>query len=278
MKKLGISVFALMIGFPTLANAAVQSPADVTVDTTKHVAATSFVQGAYNALAGVARDHATQIDANTTAIAGKQDASKSTVAANGNYIVAGDGVATNLGNLDTQVKANADAISGLGNTYQAKSDSTATAGNYVTAGTGVGANLNALDTQVKANADAISGLGNTYQAKSDSTATAGNYVTAGTGVGANLNALDTQVKANADAIAGKQDASKSTVAANGNYIVAGDGVATNLGNLDTQVKANADAIATAGAKQVEVYTTWNTTATGKANALVDPDAQQGGGN
>ena len=135
-----------------------------------------------------------------------------------------------------------------------------------------------MDTQVKANADAISGLGNTYQAKSDSTATAGNYVTAGTGVGANLNALDTQVKANADAIAGKQDASKSTVAANGNYIVAGDGVATNLGNLDTQVKANADAIATAGAKQVEVYTTWNTTATGKANALVDPDAQQGGGN
>lgn len=72
MKKLGVSLVAILVGLPMMAQAAVQSPADVTVDTTKHVAATSFVQGAYNALAGVARDHATQIDANTTAIAGKQ--------------------------------------------------------------------------------------------------------------------------------------------------------------------------------------------------------------
>ena len=76
----------------------------------------------------------------TTDLAAKQDASKSTVAANGNYIVAGDGVATNLGNLDT-------AMGKL-----------TTDGNYIKdAGEkNISENLSILDTQLKSVADTAS--------------------------------------------------------------------------------------------------------------------------
>ena len=78
MKKLlNISVIAALAVLPMAANAAVTSPSDVTVDTVDSthpakVAGKSYVQGAYNALAAVARNHATQIDINTGAIATKQ--------------------------------------------------------------------------------------------------------------------------------------------------------------------------------------------------------------
>ena len=78
MKKLlNISVIAALAVLPMAANAAVTSPLDVTVDTVDSthpakVAGKSYVQGAYNALAGVARNHATQIDQNTADIATKQ--------------------------------------------------------------------------------------------------------------------------------------------------------------------------------------------------------------
>ena len=59
-----------------------------------------------------ADDYSTTAQMNT-ALANKLDTSKATVAADANYIKSGDGVATNLGLLDTQVKGNADSISGI---------------------------------------------------------------------------------------------------------------------------------------------------------------------
>lgn len=59
-----------------------------------------------------ADDYSTTAQMNT-ALANKLDTSKATVAADANYIKSGDGVATNLGLLDTQVKGNADNISGI---------------------------------------------------------------------------------------------------------------------------------------------------------------------
>ena len=59
-----------------------------------------------------AEDYSTTAQMNA-ALANKLDTSKATVAADANYIKSGDGVATNLGLLDTQVKGNADSISGI---------------------------------------------------------------------------------------------------------------------------------------------------------------------
>lgn len=393
MKKLGISIFALLVATPMMANAAVQSPSDVTVTTEKRVAATSYVQGAYNAMAAVARDHATQIDANTTAIAGKQaqlqnDAGtpanisatvKTSVGATGDDVslvtekavrdaittatsgaVTADSTTTftnktidatatgnsitNLGTTNFASGTVVDSTTGIASTATAgdtklvtekavasalddKQDKTdskvtsaeATAHSLLTAGTAVHTNLASLAGAIETNQDSIGTIANLSGNETNLVdaieavrTTAGSALTASgtatltnktidaddntiqdltttnfksgtvvTSVRDTTNATDTSLaseKAVATALAGKQDASKSTVAANGNYIVAGDGVATNLGNLDTQVKANADAISAATAKQVLVYTTWNTNTTGKADALVDPDAQQGGGN
>jgi len=74
-------------------------------------AAASFVEGAYNVLGEAINELDQNIkDAKTSADSTYQAKTDSTVAANGNYIQAGTGVATNLGALDTQVKTNTDAI------------------------------------------------------------------------------------------------------------------------------------------------------------------------
>lgn len=71
MKKLGVSFFALMIGLPTLANATVSNISDAgTVTSNTQVATTSYVQGAYNAMAGAVNTAIGQIN---TDIGTKQD-------------------------------------------------------------------------------------------------------------------------------------------------------------------------------------------------------------
>ena len=57
----------------------------------------------------------------------KLDKADATPASNGSYITTGNTVAGNLGALDTQVKANADAIGALDNTYATKTGAAATA-------------------------------------------------------------------------------------------------------------------------------------------------------
>ena len=77
MKKLGISLVAVLVGLPVAARADITpitllgNPAGTVASNTK-VATTSYVQGAYNDLAGHINTNVAAINANTTAIAGKQ--------------------------------------------------------------------------------------------------------------------------------------------------------------------------------------------------------------
>lgn len=82
--------------------------------------------------------------------------------ANGNYIQKDASVSNNLSTLDTQVKANADAISKETSDREAadaainnKIGSLDANGNYIQKDASVSSNLSTLDTQVKKNADAI---------------------------------------------------------------------------------------------------------------------------
>ena len=127
-------------------------------------------------------------------------------------------VSTNLGALDTQVKANVGAITAVDNKI-----GTIASGTYVEAGKNVAENLGKLDTQVKANADAIGSL-----------SADGTYIKKANNVSANLGALDTQVKTNTDAI--------GSLSADGKYIKKANNVSANLVELDNQVNANATAI------------------------------------
>ena len=95
------------------------------------------------------------------------------ISKNGNYVKTGNTVYGNISALDTQVKANADAIgaetaartTAITNEAKARKDaddaltamigSLDADGSYITAGASVTGNLSALDTQVKANATAI---------------------------------------------------------------------------------------------------------------------------
>ncbi len=389
MKKLGVSIFALLVATPMVARADL-SPV-VTNNYTgpeNQVASTSYVKGAYDAIAGEINTVITQVNTNTNAIADKQaqlqnnagtpvdidssvltsvradgtaddthlvtekavrdaigTATSSSVTADStttftnktfDATATGNSI-TNLGtgnfasgtvvNSTTGIAATATAsdskmvtekaVASALDDKQDKTDSEvtsaeATAHSLLTAGTAVHTNLASLAGAIEDNQDAIGtiadltgGETNLVDAIEAVRTTAGSALTASstatltnktidaddntiqdltttnfksgtvvTSVRDTTNAQDTSLaseKAVATALAGKQDASKSTVASNGNYIVAGDGVATNLGNLDTQVKANADAIASVTSKQVQVYTQWGTSNTGKANALVDPD-------
>lgn len=92
MKKLlGVSVVAMLTVCPMMANAAGSAaPAAPEAGNSASLATAGYVKGAYTAI--------------------RNDIH---VAANGNYIKSADSVAENLGSLDTQVKANADAIGSL---------------------------------------------------------------------------------------------------------------------------------------------------------------------
>lgn len=223
MKKLGISLVALMIGLPMAARADITpitllgNPAG-TVAANTNVATTSYVQGAYNDLAGhintnVAAINTLNGDANTAGSVAKAVAD------------ANSAMNTRVGALETTV---GDASSGL---VKAVADNTSA----------IAGKQNTIDSTHKLDADLVD----------DSTST-NKFVTAeektkiSNAVTKDVNDLTnytTTTDMNA-ALGNKQDASKSTVA-NGtyNYISQGDGVASNLVNLDTQVKANADAIA-----------------------------------
>ena len=72
MKKLGISMVALMIGLPMAARADIANATKVNIATNTNVATTSFVGGAYDALVDEINTNRGQINTNTTAIAGKQ--------------------------------------------------------------------------------------------------------------------------------------------------------------------------------------------------------------
>ena len=151
----------------------------------------------------------------------------------GTYVTAGDTVGKNIVALDTQVKANADAIAEKANAADVytktdvdnklTADKTSTAlhvskdGNLI-----VGTKENQTVKDLKIRGQLTSGSISTgnitsggdvsvagkveAEAVYDDTTKTGNYVVQTNSVGANLSALDTQVKSNADAIAEKANA------------------------------------------------------------------------
>ena len=165
--------------------------------------------------------------------------------AGSNYISSATSLKDADSKLDAQIKANADAISTLGNGnltaitteineietsvgLEIDGSFTAQSGNYISGASSVRGEISALDTQVKTNADAIASLGSgnianlqseldatqasvglntdgTYSAHSGS-----NYMDSNTSVKAALSSLDLQIKTNEDAIALKADATSLT--------------------------------------------------------------------
>ncbi len=238
MKKLlNISVIAALAVLPVAANAdagdQVAKINAAAVTATEAIATTSYVKGAH-------KDLADKIDAFIDS---------TSIATPGNYIDSGKDVAHNLVELDTQAKANADAIAGwtsgnnsITNQIQTQAqNANFTATSEMTANTIAGA-INELDGEV----DTLQGqmgdtaLANTFdsattvtaavnelesdkQEKSDSqVTTAGNYLTTGYGVGANLQALDTAV-------------GKVGTGTHNTGIDAENSVAANLEALDTAI-------------------------------------------
>ena len=171
-----------------------------------------------------------------------------TLDANGNYIKKDASVSSNLNTLDTQVKANADAVS------QEKQD-------RETAITNVTNNLNSLtDSAVQYDKDSnkgtvtLAGEGGTTitnlkageVAETSKDAVNGSQLyaeqkartDADTKLTSDL-AAETQARTDADTAINNK---LGTLDANGNYIKKDASISSNLNTLDTQVKANADAV------------------------------------
>lgn len=210
---------------------------------------------------------------NTGLISGGTLYTENRVANNGNYILAANSAAANLSALDTQAKANADAIGSL-----------SADGNYIKKSTtkNVSENLDILDSSLKAVDDskAESDAGNIgVNASTDNSedwgdaigggsvasgnkklvtggtvftetrvSSNGNYTLAANTAAQNIAALDSQVHTNTTAIAGETTNRQNAIgslSANGNYIKKSStkNVCENLSLLDEQVKTNADAVA-----------------------------------
>ena len=165
--------------------------------------------------------------------------------ADGNYIKASNAknVAENLVLLDTQVKANADAIAletanrttAVNNEAAARENADtaltnkigaiASNGNYITKDGTVFANLSALDTRAKTNADAIASI----NANAGALTADGNYILKNNTIAQNLQALDTKIG--------------SASSANGTYAKTANTVNANIKALDTQLKTTTDNLA-----------------------------------
>ena len=160
MKKiLGVSFAAMLAVSPMLANAAVTATsaqiaaANTDVAANTNVATTSYVKGAYKAMATEVNKVQADV-ANVISDINVNQASQ----VEGGVVTSSNSVAQNLVALDNAVK---NAASSASTTYQLQQNSNVQSTgegdlNYITAGTGVAANLKALDDQVAANAGAIS--------------------------------------------------------------------------------------------------------------------------
>lgn len=345
MKKLGISLVAILVGLPMMAQAAdIAAASTVSLDSGNHVAGVSFVQGAYNAAIGEINTNRTQINANTTAIAGKQaqltngtaDVSntvattvRATGSADNTTLVTEAAVRAAIDNAGGQTAAQVedaiDAAAGAGiatnNSGKLSLDLTSNGGLELTGsgdaatvgvkvdGTHVVKDASGNVTLSQTDIDNLTAAGTALQASDIATgSTAGTISVDGTDVA--VNGVLTDASAFATAAQGTkadsalQKADITTGGANGTIAVDGTDVAVKglgtaayaattdfdasgtaaglvgtLSNLDTSTKTDVvsainevkDSVDTLGSKQVQVYTTWNTTSTGKAAALVDPD-------
>ena len=254
MKKLlGVSIAAMLAVSPMLANAAVSSLATTgndkaTLDAvsnesaTTNVATTSYVKGAYNAIAAEHNKVVTAVNNIATDInvaAGNQ--------VQGGVVLSTNSVAQNLVALDNAVKSAASNASTL---YQLKENSTVTSTgegdlHYISAGDGVAANLKVLDDTMATAAQTIGGSLNDLQ-----TAVGGlessvgtfdangnnNYVSDSNSIQENLQALDGALDSLDTRVNGAETAI-GTFDANGNnnYVSDSNSIQENLQALDGEL-------------------------------------------
>lgn len=198
----------------------------------KYIKATASVSVNLSALDTQVKSNADAISAETTARTNADtsltnaDTSLTnaigTLSADGNYIKTTNSVTGNLSALDTQAKANADAI--------AKETENRT---------------NAVSAEAKAREDADTALSNKIGTTAD-----GNYVKASDSVATNLGTLDTRVKKNADAIG----TNTSNISTNTTDI-------TNLKNLSNITDAGNTVIRKQAKQAVKVAASGNATVT-----------------
>lgn len=198
----------------------------------KYIKATASVSVNLSALDTQVKSNADAISAETTARTNADtsltnaDTSLTnaigTLSADGNYIKTTNSVTGNLSALDTQAKANADAI--------AKETENRTS---------------AVSAEAKAREDADTALSNKIGTTAD-----GNYVKASDSVATNLGTLDTRVKKNADAIG----TNTSNISTNTTDI-------TNLKNLSNITDAGNTVIRKQAKQAVKVAASGNATVT-----------------
>ncbi len=177
MKKLGVSLIAILLGLPVVAQADIANAGTVTATTNTDVATTSFVAGAYNAAIGEINTSRAQINANTTAIAAKQA-----------QLVNDAGTPANIGaTVKTTVAAAASASdtalvtekavrTAVDSAITAASyDDTALSGRVSDLETAVGDTTSGLVKDVADNASDISNLQTAVAGKADSATTLAGY-------------------------------------------------------------------------------------------------------
>lgn len=250
MKKvIGISIVAMFAVVPMMAGAAKTATlaglqgTNGVITPNNQMATTSYVQGAYNALATEHNKVVNDITLTGERVDGDHISNTASVAENletlnsaikslsstgsASYVTKTSATAQALNPTMTlnYVEANGDQVGlNLGKLDAAVGVVGSSGNNYIGASTGensknVAENLKALDTAI----GDMSGFGDQNYAKST------------TSVAANITSLDTQVKTNTDAI-GTYDESKSHIK------ISNQDVFTNLHVLDAQVSANSNNI------------------------------------
>ncbi len=273
MKKLlGVSIAAMLAVSPMLASAAVTATssqiaaANTDVTSSNNVATTSYVKGAYKAMATEVNKVQTDV-ANVISDINVAEANEVT----GGVVTHSNSVAQNLVALDNAVK---NAASTASTTYQLQQDSNVVAGanetlHHLTAGTGVATNLKALDAQVYANETAIGTNTSNISGLTTRMGTAeGNISTLTTAVGDANSGLTKGVADNTSAISGL--GSRLTTAegdidaletAVGNINTASANYATKLGVVATINNSTASGT-------VRVYNDWTDETNGYADVTV----------
>ena len=235
MKKiLGVSVAAMLAVTPMMANAQkTASEADViqNITTDVNMATTSYVQGAYNVLAGKHNQIITDITVPT-----KQEG-------NYNSITTTNSVAENLVALDSAIST----LNGASSTYQLAANSEVSSGmeaddasgNHITSGNNVGANLESLNAAVKANDTAIANhttaIGAANGTAFQTAMTGKNYISGATNVTGALGTLDTTVKTQENTI-GAADSTALTSALTGTNAGSATTVVGAMNALDTAIE------------------------------------------
>jgi hypothetical protein len=194
-----------------------------------YILAANKINANITALDTAAGNIQTEVNALETSLGAVVDGSGVYQAFSGtNYIDGNTSITADLTDLDSAVKAVADAAGGA-----------VTDGNFILAANSLSANVQALDTELGANVTdgnfilAASNINANIQAldtEIGANVVDGNYILAANKINANITALDTAI----DAVSGSLGAAVT----DGNFILAANSLSANVQALDTELGAN----------------------------------------